>query len=197
MEKTKIPILFLTQAAIIAALYAVLTLVLWTFSSLGIQVRVSEALCVLPLFTNAAVPGLFIGCAVANLIAGNVIDAIFGGMATLVAAGLTYLIGRKLKGNARLLLAPLPAVVINALVIPFVIYFAYNETEMLGFTEPWAVLGLLALSLFIGQGIACYGIGIPLTLALQRITKRFNIFEPDNYRRRAEKKGEESHDEMQ
>lgn len=67
MKKTS----FIVYAAVIAALYAVLTMALWEFSSLAIQVRLSEALCILPLFTPAAVPGLFIGCAVANILSGT------------------------------------------------------------------------------------------------------------------------------
>lgn len=164
---------FLTQGATVAALYAVLTLVMWQFSSLQIQVRLSEALCVLPLFTNAAVPGLYIGCVIANLLAGNVIDAVFGALATLLASVSTYCIGKKLKGAARLILAPLPAVVFNVIAVPLVLYYGYGFTTfemgssvISGF---WPVLGLTALSVFIGQMIACYGVGIPLYKALKHI----------------------------
>lgn len=164
--------LYLAQGAVIAALYAVLTLAMWEFSSLQIQVRLSEALCILPLFTNAAVPGLYIGCILANLLAGNVPDAIFGALATLLAAGSTYWIGRKFKGAARLALAPLPAVGFNAIVVPFVLYYAYNFTTFefgeVVISGAAPVLALTALSVFIGQTIACYGVGIPLSLALER-----------------------------
>ena len=174
--KARKTISFLTQGAIIAALYAVLTLACWTFSSLGIQVRISEAFCVLPLFTGAAVPGLFIGCFLSNIIAGNVPDAIFGSLTTLVAAGLTYLIGRKLKGKLRLFLAPLPAVVLNAIAVPFILYYGYGLTEFLNQTSAAPVLALYALSVFIGQAIACYGLGVPLALALRSIGRRVGIF---------------------
>lgn len=163
----------LTLGAAIAALYAVLTLAMWQFSSLQIQVRLSEALCILPLFTNAAVPGLYIGCVIANLLAGNVIDAVFGALATLLASVSTYFIGRKMKGAARLILAPLPAVVFNVIAVPLVLYYGYGFTSfevgssvISGF---WSVLGLTALSVFIGQMIACYGVGIPLYKALEHI----------------------------
>ena len=172
MKRNK-KVVYLTQGAAIAALYAVLTLALWQFSSLQIQVRLSESLCILPLFTNAAVPGLYIGCVIANLLAGNVIDAGFGALATLLAAVSTYFIGRKVKGVTRLILAPLPAVIFNVIAVPLVLYYGYGfttfemgETVISGF---WPVLGLNALSVFIGQMIACYGVGIPLYNALKHI----------------------------
>lgn len=207
MSKQRKSIYYLTQAAIIAALYAVLTLVCWTFSSLGIQVRISEAFCVLPLFTNAAVPGLFIGCFLANVIAGNMPDAIFGSLTTLAAAGLTYLIGRTLKGKLRLFLAPLPAVVLNAIAVPYILYYGYGLTEFLDQTSAAPVLALYTLSVFIGQTIACYGIGVPLALALESISRRVRIFgNPNADRTKNEEltnttdtqneKGEQ-HDEMQ
>ena len=164
---------YLAQGAVIAALYAVLTLATWQFSSLQIQVRLSEALCILPLFTNAAVPGLYIGCLIADLLAGNVWDALFGALATLLAAVSTYCIGRKTTGPARWLLAPLPAVLFNVIIVPPVLYFAYGFTGFdLGgsvIEGLWPVLGLTALSVLIGQVIACCGVGIPLYLALEKI----------------------------
>lgn len=158
----------LTEGAMIAAIYGVLTLVFWQFSSMQIQVRVSEALCILPLFTSAAVPGLTIGCFIVNMLMGNIWDAIFGSMATLLAAAVAY----KLKGKGLHWLAPLASVVFNALIVPFVIYFGYGITTF-GSTEGmWLVLGLQALSIAIGQVIACYGLGMPLYYLLKR-TKLF------------------------
>lgn len=158
----------LTEGAMIAAIYAVLTFLLWQFSSLQIQVRVSEALCILPLFTPSAVPGLTVGCLIANLLGGNIWDAIFGTLATMLAALTTYAIG-KCKGKWVKWLAPLPSVVFNALIIPFVLYFAYGFVTF-GETEGmWIVLALNALSVAIGQIIACYGLGLPLYAMLKRI----------------------------
>ena len=88
----------LTEGAMIAAIYGVLTLVFWQFSSMQIQVRVSEALCVLPLFTSAAVPGLTVGCFLVNILMGNVWDAIFGSMATFLAAEVAYKLKEKKDG---------------------------------------------------------------------------------------------------
>ncbi|MCH5184354.1 MAG: QueT transporter family protein [Oscillospiraceae bacterium] len=159
----------LTEGAMIAAIYAVLTFLLWQFSSLQIQVRVSEALCILPLFTPSAVPGLTLGCLIANLLGGNNLwDMIFGSLATLLAATVTYCIG-KWKGKWVKWIAPLPSVVFNALIIPFVLYFGYGFTSFGDIEGMWIVLGLDALSVAIGQIIACYGLGLPLYAMLKRI----------------------------
>lgn len=158
----------LTEGAMIAAIYAVLTFLLWQFSSLQIQVRVSEALCILPLFTPAAVPGLTLGCLLANLLGGgNLWDILFGSLATLLAALTTYRI-RKCERKWVKWLAPLPSVVFNALIIPFVLYFGYGFTTFGDVEGMWIVLALNALSVAIGQIIACYGLGIPLYALIKR-----------------------------
>ena len=161
----------LTEGAMIAAIYAVLTLVFWQFSSMQIQVRLSESLCILPLFTVAAIPGVTIGCFLINILMGNIWDAIFGTLATLLAAILTYYIGKS-KFKHKRLLAPMPSVVLNALIIPFVLYFGYGFVSFGNTTAMWAVLGLNAISIAIGQIIACYGIGLPL----YHIIRRTKIF---------------------
>lgn len=116
-------ILFLTQAAIIAALYVVFTLIASALglASMQVQVRFSEALTILPYFTPAAIPGVFIGCLLSNLLAGGaLLDIIFGSLTTLLAAFGTYLL-RRYKW-----LAPVPPIAANTLVIPFVIKAAYG-----------------------------------------------------------------------
>lgn len=168
---------YLCHGAIIAALYAVLTLATWSFSSMSIQVRISEAFAVLPLFTPAAVPGLFVGCLIANLLGGGiVIDTVFGSLATLVAACLTYLIGKRIRGKARWILAPLPAVLLNAIVVPFVLYYGYGFTDFMGYDGLVPVLLLNALSVGIGEIISCYGLGIPLYHALDKLDRRYSLF---------------------
>ncbi|MBQ3792381.1 MAG: QueT transporter family protein [Clostridia bacterium] len=154
------PLHFVILSALIAAVYAVLTLALWQFSSLSIQVRLSEALTVLPAVTFAAVPGVTLGCFIANLLAGNVIDAIFGTLATLIAAVVTYLLRKKTVGKLSLLV-PLPTILSNALIIPFVLYYGYGFQDFLGFTDPLVVLALNALSVAIGEMIVTYLIGLP------------------------------------
>ncbi len=174
--KTATSARFIAYSALIAAIYAVLTIACWSFSSMQIQVRISEALCVLPLFTPAAIPGLFLGCFISNLIAGNIPDAVFGSLATLAAAFLTWLIGRLIKRDAKIALAPFPAVILNALVVPFILYFGYGVKDFMGFDRMWPVLALIALSVFIGQVIACYGLGVPLYFALKPLDRKYDLF---------------------
>lgn len=144
----------LCETAAIAAIYAVLTLVLAPFSYGPVQVRVSEALCILPFFTPAAVPGLFLGCLLANFYTVGIgpMDIIVGSLATLLAAFLTW----KLRGKSKWLL-PLPSVIVNAFLVAWVLLVQYG-------TPYW----LNVASVGIGQAIACYGIGIPLWFLLNR-----------------------------
>ena len=168
---------FYVQAAVIAALYALTTFMLWEFSSLAIQVRFSEIMCILPAFTPAAIPGLAFGCAFANLIAGNVIDAIFGSLATLIASVLTYLIAKYIQNKKlRLFFIPLPAVLCNVIAVPLILYYGYGLHSFLGSTQALPVLALYALSVCIGQAIICYGGGLPLYKALMKISAKYKIF---------------------
>ncbi len=147
MTRTK----YLTQAAIIAAVYVVLTMIFAPISYGQVQVRISEALTILPYFTPAAIPGLFIGCIIANIYGGaGLIDIVFGSLATLLAAFLSYKMPKKY-------LVPLPPVIINAVVIGFVLHFAINIPLLI--TMAWVGLGQL---------IACYGIGYPLMILLEK-----------------------------
>ena len=114
---------YITQAAMIAAIYVVLPLFISAFNlaSGAIQIRISEALTVLPAFTPAAIPGLFIGCFISNLISGGLIlDVIFGSLATLIGACGTYLL-RKWKWTV-----PIPPILSNVLIVPFVLAYVYN-----------------------------------------------------------------------
>ena len=162
----------LTEGAMIAAGYAVLTLVFWQFSSMQIQVRLSEALCILPMFTASAIPGLSIGCFLINILMGNIWDAFFGTLATLLSSIATFFIGKSKRKHAKWF-APLPAVIFNALVVPFVLYFGYGFVSFGNTTGMYAVLGFNAISIAIGQLIACYGFGLPLYYFIKR-TKIFS-----------------------
>ena len=116
-------VLFLTQAAVIAAIYVVLTIFISAFNlaSGAIQVRISEALTILPFFTPAAIPGLAIGCLLSNLLTGAAVyDVVFGSLATLLGAVGTYLL-RKHK-----FLCTLPPVIANMVIIPFVLRYGYG-----------------------------------------------------------------------
>ena len=149
---------YIVMGAAIAAIYATLTLVLQPISFSVYQVRVSEALSILPYFTSSAVPGLFIGCLIANLLGGAVIwDVVFGSIATLIAAAIAYFMK---KHNVSKFLIPLPSVIANTIIIGLLMRYVYNfDMSLL----------LCMLSIFVGQAIACYVVGIPLMLAIEKI----------------------------
>ena len=112
---------FLVQGAAIAAVYVVLTLVFAPLSFGEVQIRFSEALTVLPFFTPAAIPGLFVGCIIANLLGSAIpVDIIFGSIATLLAAVCTYLL-RNHK-----IACTFPPVIFNMIIVPFVLVYAYG-----------------------------------------------------------------------
>lgn len=150
--------IFITQAALIAALYVVLTLVSAAFGldSKAIQFRLSEVLTVLPALTPAAIPGLFIGCLLSNFICGAMLpDMIFGSLATLIGAVGTYFIGKRVKW-----LSALPPIAANTVIVPLVLKYAYH----LDGTVPF-----FALTVFIGEFVCC---GILGTVLLYAIPKR-------------------------
>ena len=151
---------FLTQSALIASLYVALTFVSATMgiASGAIQVRLSEALTILPIFTVSAVPGLFVGCIVANLLTGAALwDIVFGSIATLIGA-----IGTRLFRKNRYL-ATIPPILSNTIIIPFVLKTAYGVADGYSF---------LFLTIFIGELISCGVLGIILSKALSK-TKIF------------------------
>ena len=116
-------VLFITQAAVIAALYVVLTLLANALglANYAIQVRFSEALTILPFFTPAAIPGLTIGCLLSNLLTGCMpLDILFGSLATLLGAVGTYLLRK------RQWMAPLPPILANTVIVPFVLAYVYQ-----------------------------------------------------------------------
>ncbi len=154
-------VLFLTQGALIAAIYVVLTFSFATFSSGPIQVRLSEALTILPYFTPAAIPGLFVGCIIGNLLAGSLLwDVIFGSLATLIGAVFTYLLRKKSK-----YWAPVPAIMSNTIIIPFILRYAYGEPLPIPF---------MMLTVGIGEVISCFLLGMILLTALDKY--RYRIF---------------------
>ncbi len=150
--------LFLTRAAMIAALYVVLTFLAAALGLSGqsaVQVRFSEALCILPYFTSAAVPGVTVGCLLANIItSAHPADIIFGTLATLLGA-----IGTRLLRKWRFL-TPLPPIVANTLIIPFVLRYAYFTTDV-GF-------GYLFLTVGIGEILSVGVLGLLLQFCLEK-----------------------------
>ncbi len=148
---------FITESAIIAALYVALTYVAFSvnLASGPVQIRFSEALAILPYFTSAAIPGLFIGCLLANILTGCVIwDIIFGSIATLIGAILAYAIRRGPRW-----LIPMPNVLSNAIIVPLVLIYAYGESS---------AYYLLLASVSIGEIISCGIRGMILLFLLER-----------------------------
>lgn len=149
-------IILITQAAAIAAVYVVLTYVSAALgiSSGAIQIRLSEALTILPYFTPAAIPGLFVGCLLANTLTGCALwDIVFGSLATLIGAVLTRLL-RKRKW-----LAPVPPILANTVIVPFVLAYAYGVPDGIPF---------LMATVGAGEIISCGVLGMILLAALDK-----------------------------
>ena len=148
-------VLFMAQAAMIAAIYVVVTLLGASFAYGQVQVRLSEALTILPVFTPAAIPGVFLGCLISNILGGCILpDIIFGSLATLIGAVFTW----KLRSRSKYL-APLPPIIANVLVVPFVLKYGY----MMPFPIP-----LMMLTVGIGEIISCGILGLLLHTVLNR-----------------------------
>ena len=146
---------FLAESAAIGAIYVVLTLLFAPLSFGEVQIRFSEALTILPFFTPAAIPGLFIGCIIANLFGGAIpVDIIFGSIATLIGAVFTY----RLRNSNRFL-APIPPIAANTVIVPFVLRFGY------GINLP---LPLMMLTVGIGEVVSCAVIGLILQTTLMK-----------------------------
>lgn len=157
----------LARAGIIAALYAALTYVFAPVAYGPLQVRPAEALCILPIFFIEAIPGLFIGCALANLLSGyGLYDIGLGSLTTLVAAILTFIIGLLLRRSLlSAILGGIPPVILNAVVIPFVIILGDAETPMAAY---WTMFGEFMLT----QSVWVYALGIPLYFAVKKLREK-------------------------
>ncbi|MDR6226117.1 QueT transporter family protein [Desmospora profundinema] len=145
---------YLTTVAMIAAVYAVVTLAFAPLSYGPVQFRIAESLTVLPYLTPLAIPGLFIGAAAANLFSPvGFYDVIFGSLASLIAAWLTYRMPKPW-------LAPLPPVLVNAVIIGILL----GTVSGLPIAVPAAMLYV-----GLGQTIVCYGLGLPFLYLLRRV----------------------------
>lgn len=153
-------VLFLTQAAMIAALYVVLTFLANAFglASGVIQVRLSEMLAILPYFTPAAIPGVYLGCVLANVLTGGcLLDILLGSLASLIGALGAYLLRKNMW------LVPLPTILANAIIVPFVLIFGY------GVPDVW---WYLVLTVGAGEVISCGILGMVLLFALKKHAAR-------------------------
>ena len=158
-------VLWIAQGAVIAALYVVLTLLSQAVGLLNfdVQFRLSEWLCVLPFFTGAAVPGLTIGCVLANLLTGSAPwDILFGSLATLIGAVISRLVSNALRKRGKdtlaIILSPIPNILSNTAILPFIISWVYESPVS---------IPLLALYVFLGELVSC-AIGIPIAFALKK-----------------------------
>lgn len=163
-------IMYLVQAAMIAAIYVVLTYLFAPFSFGEVQVRISEALTILPAFTPAAIPGLFVGCLIGNILGGAILpDIAFGSIATLLGACGTYLLCHARAEGRRKYLAPVPPIAANTLIVPFVLRFGYGVPLPIPF---------MMLTVGVGEVISCGVLGM---IVYQAVARYKNIlFRPAN-----------------
>lgn len=154
-------VLFLTQAALIAAVYVALCMAFAPISYGEIQVRVAEALVILPFFTPAAIPGLFVGCILANIFGGSILmDVIFGSFATLIGAMGSYYL------RSSRFLTLLPPVVSNTLIVPYVLRYGYGVPLPVPF---------MMLTVGVGEVIAVGVLGNILMSVLVRYRHVFSL----------------------
>lgn len=157
---------FMVYAAAIAAIYVVLTLIFLPLSFGPVQCRVAEALCILPFFTPAAIPGLFIGCLLSNLIGtAAVLDVIFGSLATLIGAIGSYALRRNRW------LVCLPPILANTVIVPWVLRYAYGSSDL---------IPIAMVTVGIGEILSVGVFGSILLTALER--SRHFIFGHLNYK---------------
>ena len=161
--KSRKSTVFIVKSAVIAALYAIMTVVISPLSYGMVQCRFSESLIMLCVFTPAAIPGLTVGCLVANIFSFNPIDMICGTTATLLSAVVGYKL-RKVKIGGIPWLTPLPAVIFNMIIIGLELS-VYLPIEGHGFLVGFFIQ---ALSVFIGQVIACYIFGVPVYMLINK-----------------------------
>ena len=152
--KARKRLVYITEASAIAALYTVITIAIGPLGSAAIQCRIPEAMCVLAIFTPAAIPGMTLGCLISNIATGCLWqDVLFGTLATLIGV-----IGARLLRRIWWL-TPLPTVVSNTLIVPFVLAYAYHAEDGIPF---------LMLTVGIGEVISAYVLGIALYFALRK-----------------------------
>ncbi len=150
----------LATTGIISAIYVALTLILMPISFGTFQVRISEALTILPLLIPESIIGLTLGCLISNLFGYGAIDVIFGTLATFLSAILTYFVGKKVKKPfLKFVVGAFFPVIINAIIVPliFIMTGSSNEIYILNF-----------LSIFVGQFISVYLVGINLYYAVKK-----------------------------
>lgn len=169
MNRSRVSSKTIAIAAVVGAAYAALTVGLAPISYGAIQFRVSEVLCILPYFIPSTAWGLFIGCAIANILGGGVLDIVFGSLATLLAALVTAWLGKKEHTLGNSVLACLQPVVFNAVIVGAVVTAVFTvEGETV---NPFTHLGLYAAtaaSVGFGEAVVLFALGLPLMRWLPR-----------------------------
>ena len=163
---TKSTTLRLTTSAVIAALYAALTIALAPISYGAVQFRVSEVLTVLPFLMPSTVSGIVVGCVLANLYTGSVLDIAFGSLATLLAGLATAYFGKKGNTAKNRVLGCLMPVIFNAVIVGAVLTWGYGIRE---FSTPLASYGFNALTVGLGEAAVVFLPGCPLLKQLPKI----------------------------
>lgn len=173
---------FITKAAVIAVLYTAVTMLLMPISYGLVQFRVSEAFMLLAALTPSAIPGLFVGCILANFFGGfGFIDIAFGSLATLMAAYATYFISSRISGLGngassadrswtgilKVLLLPLPTIIFNGLIVGGYLPFIIPEIRGMA-SNLYLVLAMCIGSVMLGEAVVTYAIGIPLYYGIRR-----------------------------
>ena len=154
------------RAGVIAAIYALTSLVTFPVASGAIQFRVSEAFTLLPLIFPEATVGLFIGCIISNLLTGcAALDVVFGSLVTLIAAILTYFTGRLIANKtAKSVVGGLFPVLLNAFLLPVIWYYCYGQLEYLYILQ--------VCFLLVSQSVSVYALGIPIYIACHKLREK-------------------------
>ncbi len=162
MNMKKLSVRRLVRCAVIAAVYVVVCLVLAPFSYGAVQVRVAEALCLLPVFGAEYIVGVTLGCFLANLLGSTVVDVVFGTLATLLACLVTYKL-RDIRVKGLAIPASLPPVVFNMIIVgAFEITFFFSDGA------PTAMLAVFnAVTVGIGELISCTILGVALVKLIE------------------------------
>ena len=156
----------LSRAGVIAGLYTAVSMLVFPLAGGAVQLRVSEAFTLLPLFFIEAIPALFVGCILSNLIVGCAPpDIILGSLVTLVAAIFTFCTGKLIKNLAvKIIVGGIFPVLLNAFILPLIWVYCYGALEYIYVVQ--------ALILIVGQSVAVYGAGTPLVTTLNRLKER-------------------------
>ena len=171
MKTNKLSVARLVRCAVIAAVYVVLCLALAPFSYGAVQVRIAEALCLLPVFGAEYIVGVTLGCFLANLLGSTVIDVVFGTLATLLACLVTYKL-RNLRVKGLAIPASLPPVVFNMLIVgAFEITFFFSDAA-----PTVALAAFNAVAVGIGEIISCTILGVALVKLVESNESLKRIF---------------------